>query len=200
MHKELTHKTMMEMMTMGKMPKTQISKYLKNCQNSFWVMCFLLLTSTLTTGCAFKPLYGPTASNQELTTVLAGIEIPEVPGRVGQRIRNELIYQFTGGGHAAAPQYKLVLAVRQSVTSQLVKRDGDSRGQIFKLTTTFNLYAITDNKTPLLKGKSNARATFIDDESIYANVRSRRDAEDRTAKTTADDIQGRIAAYLSSNS
>jgi len=189
-----------EVKIMGKMPKTLINKYLKACQNRFWVMCLLLLTSTLVTGCAFKPLYGPTSSNQELTTVLAGIEIPEVPGRVGQRIRNELIYQFTGGGHPAAAQYKLVLTVRQSVISQLVKRDGDSQGQISQLTTTFNLYSITDDKTPLLTGKSHARATFIDDESIYANVRSRRDAEDRTAKTTADDIQGRIAAYLSSNS
>ena len=163
--------------------------------NIFAIGLSLLLLS----GCAFKPLYSNTATNQELATVLAGIEIPEVPGRVGQQVRNELIFRFRGGGHQAEPQYKLVLAVRQSVTSQLVQRDGDSRGQIFQLTTNFKLYRLDNEKEPLLSGRSYSKASFQDDESVYANVRSRRDAENRTAKVTADDIQGRIAAFLSSN-
>jgi len=181
---------------MGKHPLTLI----KTSLNTAKMVCLVLITSALLSGCAFKPLYGPTASNQELTTVLAGIDIPEVPGRVGQQVRNELIFRFTGGGHANAPQYKLVLAVKERVTSQLVERDGDSLGQIYQLTTNFKLYSITDGKNPLLTGKSYSKASFLDDDSVYANVRSRRDAENRTAKVTADDIQGRIAAFLSSNS
>lgn len=151
-------------------------------------------------GCAFKPLYSNTASNQELVAVLASIEVPEVPGRVGQQVRNELIFRFTGGGNAAVPQYKLLLAVKETIHSQLVQRDGDSQGQSLQLKTSFKLYSIGDDKTPLLEGNSHTKAAFIDDESVYANVRSRRDAENRAAKTAAEDIQGRIAAFLSSNS
>ena len=92
------------------------------------------------------------------------------------------------------------LAVKQSVRSQLVQRDGDSRGQLYQLKTDFKLYSLEDDKTPLLSGSSYSKAAFNDDDSVYANVRSRRDAEDRTARTTADDISVRIAAYLSSNS
>ena len=157
------------------------------------------LSLLLLSGCGLKPLYSNTATNQELAAVLAGIDIPEVPGRVGQQVRNELIFRFRGGDHQAEPQYKLVLAVRESVTSQLVKRDGDSRGQIFQLTTDFKLYRLDNEKEPLLSGRSFSKASFQDDRSVYANVRSRRDAENRTAKVSADDIQGRIAAFLSSN-
>ena len=179
--------------------QSQLRKCQQGLQKALVFMC-LMITATLVSGCAFKPLYGTTASNQQLKFVLASIEVAEVPGRVGQQVRNELIFRFTGGGHAGAPQYKLVLAVRESVTSQLVQRDGDSQGQIYQLTTDFKLYSITDGKSALVAGKSYAKASFLDDESVYANVRSRRDAENRAAKTTADDIQNRISAFLSSNS
>jgi LPS-assembly lipoprotein len=159
----------------------------------------LLLLSTLA-ACSFKPLYGTTESNQQLEAVLAGIEIPEIPGRVGQRVRNELIFAFYGGGHPGAPQYKLVLALTESVTSQLVERDGDSRGQFYELTTRFKLYSISNGKEPMIEGVSHAKAAFRDDESVYSNVRARINAEDRAAKTTAEDLKTRLAAFLSANS
>ena len=157
------------------------------------------LSLIILSGCAFKPLYSNTATNQELAAVLAGIEIPEVPGRVGQRVRNELIFRFRGGDHQAEPQYKLFLVVRESLGSQLVQRDGDSHGRIYQLTTEFKLYQLGNEKEPLLSGRSYSKAAYQDDESVYANVRARRDAENRAAKVSADDIQGRIAAFLSSN-
>ncbi len=145
-------------------------------------------------------MYGTTQHNQELQAVLASITIPEVPGRVGQQIRNELIFSFTGGGHPGVPQYKLVLAITERVTSQFVERDGDSQGQFYELRTNFKLYAITDGKNPLLDGVSHAKAAFRDDESVYSNVRARRNAENRAAKTTAEDLQVQVSAFLSGNS
>ena len=44
-----------------------------------------------------------------------------IPGRVGQRIRNELIFQSTGGGAAQTPTLRLEIAIRESVTSTLVR-------------------------------------------------------------------------------
>lgn len=193
---------------MGKRPKTLLSHLskaftasaLKLMKQALSALIALTLISAGLSACAFKPLYGPTATNQQLKTVLAGVQVPEVPGRVGQQVRNELIFRFTGGGAPTATQYKLVLAVRESATSQLVQRDGDSRSQIYQLTTDFKLYSATNEKDPLHSGKSYSKASFTDDDSVYSNVRSRRDAENRAAKAVADDIQGRIAAYLSGNS
>ena len=169
-------------------------------QNQVGRAFLLLLSLALLSGCAFKPMYGTTQHSQELQAVLATIDIPEVPGRVGQKIRNELIFDFTGGGSPGVPQYRLVLAITERVTSQFVERDGDSQGQFYELRTNFKLYAITDGKNPLLDGVSNAKAAFRDDESVYSNVRARRDAENRAAKTTAEDLQVRISAFLSGNS
>ena len=41
----------------------------------------------------FQPLYGPTASGVGLQERMAQLDIATIPGRVGQRIRNELIFQ-----------------------------------------------------------------------------------------------------------
>lgn len=177
-----------------------LANSLRPLKSAALIALFSIFSAAMLSACAFKPLYSNTETNQQLSAVLAGIEVPEVPGRVGQKLRNELIFKFTGGDHPGAPQYKLILAVKQSVTSQLVQRDGDSRGQLYQLKTDFKLYSLEDDKTPLLSGSSYSKAAFNDDDSVYANVRSRRDAEDRTARTTADDISVRIAAYLSSNS
>lgn len=182
------------------MTQTQSMKWLKSGLRGIAVFLLLGCTASILSACAFKPLYGNSAANSHLQQVLSSIEVVEIPGRVGQKVRNELIFHFTGGNHPEAPQYRLIIAVRESVTSQLVTRVGDSRGQIYKLNTKFKLFSQADAKTPLLKGVSNAQATFLDNPSVYSNVRSRLDAENRAAKTIAEDLQIRLAAFLSSNS
>jgi len=159
-----------------------------------------MAATLIISGCSFKPLYGNTESNQDLQQVLSTIEVIEIPGRVGQKVRNELIFAFNGGQGQGGGSYKLIIAVRESVTSQIVRRDGDSRGQFYKLTADFQLFSAADAKNPMLKGNSHAQASFKDDDSVYANIRSRRDAEDRAAKTVAEDLQVRLSAFLSTNS
>jgi LPS-assembly lipoprotein len=52
-------------------------------------------------------------------------------------------------------------------------------------------------KKIVFQGASHARAGFERFESIYSNVRAREDAENRVARTIADDLKTRLAAYLS---
>ena len=52
-------------------------------------------------------------------------------------------------------------------------------------------------KKVVFQGTSHARAPFERFESIYSNVRAREDAENRAARTIADDLKSRLAAYLS---
>ncbi|MBO0740669.1 MAG: hypothetical protein J2P51_04510, partial [Hyphomicrobiaceae bacterium] len=54
----------------------------------------------------FQPLYGPTASGVALQERMAQLDIATIPGRVGQRIRNELIFQASGGGELAPPTHR----------------------------------------------------------------------------------------------
>lgn len=195
-------------MTMGKLTQTLKSKFqpenarykASSLIKAAAITCLIALSGGMLSACSFKPLYGTTQTNQKLQDVLSTIQVAEVPGRVGQAVRNELIFRFTGGGNPGIPQYKLVMIVRESVTSQLVRRDGDIQGQFYELTTNFQLFSHSNPKEPILKGVSIAKAAFRDNESVYANVRSRVDAENRAAKTAAEDLQGRISAFLSGNS
>lgn len=74
---------------------------------------------------------------------------------------------------------------------------GEALSQIYAIEATFKLVKVSD-KTVVFQGTSNARAGFERFQSIYSNVRAREDAENRTAKTIAEDIKTRLATYLSS--
>lgn len=145
-------------------------------------------------GCGLQPLYGTTAGGSRLGAVMAGVEVTPIPGRVGQKLRNELIFQNTSGGDPAPTNYKLDIVIKETVINELVKISGDAQGQVYELDATFKL--IKDGKT-VLQGKAESRAAYERVETIFSNVRARVDAENRAARTIAETIQVRIAAYMS---
>lgn len=145
----------------------------------------------------FKPMYAAHAgAGSAVSAKMAQVSVTTIPGRVGQQLRNELIFRTTGSGAATTdPRYKLDIVMRQSLTSALVDAEGNADTQIYQMTASFKL---TDSreKEVILKGQSFGRASFQRFQTIYANVRAKRDAENRTARTVAQDISGRIAAVL----
>jgi LPS-assembly lipoprotein len=156
------------------------------------------LLACVVSGCGtsgFQPLYGAAGIGAGADQRLAQVETTTIPGRVGQVIRNEMIFQTTGGGEQISPLYTLDVAIRESVTSTLVDIDGDARSQIYNLDAAFKLIRISD-KQVVLEGTSFGRAGFERSTSIYSNVRARRDAEDRAATTVGQDLKSRLAAFL----
>jgi len=149
-------------------------------------------------GCGWQPLYGVTAGGSQLEDVMRTVDISTIPGRVGQQVRNELIFDTTGGGEASVPRYRLDIAVRESVMNTLVETTGDPKGQIYQLYTQFKLVRLQDNEV-VLKGNSNARAAYDKADSVFADIRAKRDAENRAARTIAEAIRTRMAAYFSAN-
>jgi LPS-assembly lipoprotein len=148
----------------------------------------------------FRPLYGTTASGASTQARLAQVEFAPIPGRVGQRIRNELVFDSTGGGGASGgpPTHRLEVVVKESVLSTLVTNQGDALGQIYSIQASFRLIDLkSKDKKVVFQGASHARAAFERFESIYSNVRAREDAENRAASTVAEDLKTRLATYLS---
>lgn len=143
-----------------------------------------------------RPLYGATPSGAGLQERLAQVDIAPIPGRVGQVIRNEMIFQSTGGGQPLPPSHRLEVTLNETILSTLVKVDGDALGSIYHATASFKLINIKDKKV-VLEGTSHARAGFERFTSIYSNVRARDDAENRAARTIAEDLKSRLAAYMS---
>jgi len=143
-----------------------------------------------------RPLYATTPSGAGLQERMAQVDVAPIPGRVGQRIRNEVIFQSTGGGNLLPPTHRLEVTIRESVLSTLVRSNGESLSQIYAVEASFRVIKIADKKV-VLQGSSHARAGFERFQSIYSNVRAREDAENRAAGTIADDLKTRVATYLS---
>jgi LPS-assembly lipoprotein len=159
------------------------------------VLCASLAFLALS-GCGFQPLYGgTTAGGQKLAAVMAGIDVVPVPGRVGQKLRNELIFDTTGGGNAGPMRYRLEIAIKESVTDQLVQITGDATGQVYQLDATFKLVDSSSGKI-LYQGKAISRAPYNRFQEIFANVRARYDAENRAARTISESIRTQVAAHL----
>lgn len=153
-----------------------------------------MLAGPVLAGC--QPLYGPTASGAQLKDVMASVEVATIPTRVGQRLRNELIFATTRGGYAQEPKYKLVIIVRQSVADMLVEQSGEAQGKMYRLDAHFKLIDLSTKKVVLV-GKSSGRAAFDRFKQIFTNVRAQVDAENRAATTVAEGIRTRVAAFLS---
>jgi LPS-assembly lipoprotein len=154
------------------------------------------LAASALAGCGFQPLYGgTTAGGAKLAEVMAAVDVTPIPGRVGQKLRNELIFAATGGGNPAPSRYKLDIVVKESVTDQLVQITGDATGQIYQLDATFRLVDPASGKL-LVQGKAISRAPYNRFQEIFANVRARYDAENRAARTVAESIRTQLAAFL----
>ncbi|MCH9807133.1 MAG: hypothetical protein K0U74_05315 [Alphaproteobacteria bacterium] len=155
----------------------------------------ILLIAPILTACGngFRPVHADFAGMTPASEKLKKIKISPIPGRVGQQIRNELIFKANGGAQPLPPEYKLEIAIREKVTSTLVARTGDARSQVYSLDAKFKLTRVSD-KSVILSGTSYARAGFERFDSIYSNVRARHDAENRAAKTIATDLKARLAA------
>jgi LPS-assembly lipoprotein len=145
----------------------------------------------------FRPLYASAEmGGSGASERLAAVDVAPIPGRVGQRIRNELIFQTTGGGTPAPPEYRLDIAIRESLSSTRVKLDGNAAGQVYNLDASYKLVRLSD-KVVVAEGKSYSRAGFERMTSIFANVRAREDAENRAAKTLGEELRTRLMAHLS---
>jgi LPS-assembly lipoprotein len=147
-------------------------------------------------GGGFSPLHGPTSSGQHLNEKFVSVDFATIPGRVGQRIRNELLFEKSATTAVAPPAHRLEVKVVDNVATILVKINGDSQGQVYQVEASYRLVDLKTNKA-VFEGRSLARAGFERFESIYSNVRAREDAENRAAENIASDIRTRLSAYLS---
>ena len=159
-------------------------------------VAFALTLGLAGCGGGLTPLYGTNANGQSFQEVMASVTIATIPGRVGQQVRNELIFETTGGGDAASPAYRLEIALKESAQSELVKIDGDSQGIDYRLTAVYTIARVSDNAV-VFQGTASAQAPFEKNKSIFSNIRARRDAEDRAAKSLANNIKTQVAAVLS---
>ena len=166
-----------------------------------------LALAGLTAGC-FQPLYAerPTAAGvtgvaDRLSSVdVAAIDAPSGSrlARVSVSVRDELMYDLTGGAGRASPIYRL--NVRMTATQlQVIVDINTARPDInnYGIDAVYTLTEIATGK-PVVKGQTFARVSYNipGQQQRFAGERGLRDAEDRAAKEIAENIRNRLASHF----
>jgi LPS-assembly lipoprotein len=165
-----------------------------------------LALAGLTAGC-FQPLYGdssvvPTAG---LNDRLASVRVRQIVtpngtplARIGVGVRNELIYNLTGGGDPATPSHTLVVNL-SSTNLQVIVDINTNRPEIqnFGVDATYTLIDNATGKT-VMTGQTFSRVSYDipGQQQRFAGARGLRDAENRASKVIADNIRSRLASYF----
>ena len=155
----------------------------------------LLSVAVLLSSCQVRPLY---AENTGVVQKLSNVSFSDANSRVGQVVRNQLIFiAGRGAGEAAHPQYTVDLTVT-SVTAgvlYLPSSDTSAAGRT-TVTASFILKNVADGK--VVKAGSRAVTSLVDfPTQEFAKVRAIRDSEDRAAHEVAELVGADIAAALS---
>lgn len=150
-------------------------------------------------GCQIRPLYATGPGEAGPQADLPAISVQDPTTRIEQVYRNSLLFALRGGGGGTEPRYKLIY--RMTVREQEISVERGSG--------TPNLYRLNGGVSFLLKDFASdesvfgASATSVDSftrsSQSYANLRARRDAEDRLAKSLAGLTQARLAAFFATN-
>lgn len=156
--------------------------------------------SALLAGC-FTPLYGdpnvvPGARAAHLQ--LRELDVPEIPGRSGVILRNELIYLTQGGGGRAqnpAHVLKVNLSI-DTVPLLLNTAAGRPSAQTVSLTANYTITPVGANATEtLFRGTASASASFDRNSQRLASDRAIIEAQERAAKALAENIVTQVAGW-----
>src|SRR5664280_545008 len=169
-------------------------------------LCAALALAGLTAGC-FQPLYGTQGpvgavgiGNKLSSVEVAPIDAPNGTrlSRVSVEVRNSLMYDLTGGGGAAATNYKLDIRLTSSQLQVIVDLN-TARPDIqnYGIDASYTLTDITTGKK-VITGQTFSRVSYNipGQQQRFAGDRGLRDAENRAAKVISDNIRSRLASYF----
>ena len=149
-------------------------------------------------GC-FQPMYGelPIGGGPSLRDALRDVEIVEIQGRVGQEIRNDIIFELTGGdGNPAGAPFRLTMTISTRTQTPVVDpTTGISQIDTVGLTVNYRLLDVASKKL-VLTDSALARVSVDRSMQRFARLRGVRDAENRAAKAVAQQIRARLATYF----
>jgi LPS-assembly lipoprotein len=164
-----------------------------------WKALGLLVVAGALGGC-FQPMYGQSTlfgAGAKLRDELRQVEILEIDGRLGQEIRNDLIFELTGGqGNPVGAPYKLGITITSGSQTPLVDvQSGRATSETVVLDVVYRVYDSTNDRVVLTE-KALARISIDRSAQRYAGVRAVREAQNRAAKFVAEQIRSRLASYF----
>ncbi|RDV04031.1 LPS assembly lipoprotein LptE [Undibacter mobilis] len=176
---------------------------------TFARVALVMALAGLTAGC-FQPMYGsgsnsPAAGSSNLADKLSSVEVLQIEApnatplaRLAVEVRNDLIFDLTGGGPAASSAYKLKIQLASS-TRQVIVDVNSARPEIqnYGINATYSLIDDGTGKT-VFTSTTFARVSYNipGQQQRFAGDRGLRDAENRAAKVISENIRTRLASYF----
>jgi LPS-assembly lipoprotein len=166
--------------------------------------------AALTAGC-FQPLYGersaagPGAVAPNVREALAAIEVDQIAApngtpeaRIAVELRNDVIFQLTGGAGAATVAYRLAIKMTLSKAAVIIDiATGRTEDEIVGIDA---VYTLTEVGTKKVVVNSTTFARVSSDvpglQQRFARQRAQRDAENRAAGVIAEQIRSRLASHF----
>ena len=157
---------------------------------------FALLGSVGLGGCGFRPVYGR-ASAGGVQSSLAAIEVPLLPDRAGQLLRQALQQRFDRG-EGVLKRYVLTVSYGVAADSISIQQDSTATRVREYGTATWFLKAADPAQTLVASGTARALdgVNVIDQQYFEADLASEA-ASRRIAEAIADQITLQLATYFS---
>jgi len=165
--------------------------------------------AALTAGC-FQPLYGtgPDPAQPGVRDALAAIAIEQIPApansseaHLAVEIRNDLLFNFTGGGSPNSSTHRLKVQI--SGSRSVVSIDTASalpNVELYALRASYSLTELATGKV-VVTGQATTNVSYDTlGQQRFARISGMHDAERRAAKVISDNITARMASYFISGS
>ena len=168
----------------------------------------VLALGGLTAGC-FQSLYGEHTVaggvGGALQSKLAAVDVAPIVApngtalaRISVKVRNDLIFDLTGGSGTASATHRLTIILSTSQKQVIVDySSGRVDIQNYGIDATYSLVDLA-TKQAVVNGQTFSRVAYNipGQEQRFAGARGLRDAENRAAKVIADNIRTRLASYF----
>jgi LPS-assembly lipoprotein len=175
-----------------------------------WRRCFSLAAvfavAGLTAGC-FQPLYAERTLDGQpgMKEMMSSIDVSQIPApngtplsRIAVAVRDDLVFQTTGGDTPAPPKFRLNIHLYSNQLSVIVNIQ-TNRPDVTNeaLNASYELVDIKSGKV-VVRDQAFARVTYDipGEEQRFAAARALRDAENRAAALVASSIRTRLASYF----
>jgi LPS-assembly lipoprotein len=169
----------------------------------------VLFSAALLGGC-FQPLYGTSTETGRpgVRDALSAVEVEQIPAAANTseaplavQIRNDLLFNFTGGGYPAPPTHRLKVVINGN--RAVVNIDRATALPSVETYTLRSTYSLTEIATGKVVVSGNAATPVSYDtmgQQRFARLAGMHDAERRAAKVISDNITTRLASYFVSGS
>lgn len=170
-----------------------------------------LALAGLLAGC-FQPMYGDRSvlapgatSNNKTLEALRSVEVKQIAApngtplaRIAVEVRNDLLFNLTGGGNAAPPTHELEIKLTTTTLSVIVDiNTARPDVQNYGIDATYILREVGTGKV-VFTSQTFSRVSYDTpgQQQRFVGNRALRDAENRASKVIADQIHARLASYF----